>query len=559
MKQKLLSALLASAFAGVATTASAGVIQASYKNFAAEAFGTDVSMVVPTVGYSLALPLTGTAGNPNSFTITYTLTSGQWDAADLPDATLVSVNNSDFVAGAAGVIDPADPKKLSFVFTLNNGVTFPTGSTIVLGTNGGNVAATDGKIKGVFATLQQPALPDNYCTPTTAEIGVSVRLTNAAGVEFDSNFNLAPLKNDTPILQSGVATKTTVTAGSALANGENSLVDVLVGSLGKYFTAVAAPGNDLTDLQLVQDSVSNPVRKINRVINLGSIVFSDRAALFDTDGATIYGVTTGFGGGGAADGIVSHNGLTAKITGQFVAGGGVTLNSAADCAAATDLAPSATSTTFNAARTEATVTLTAAQLAANSTVYACYTVPGTTVIPTAQFQLASGTLARLAASNELATPICPGTMYNLAANGVRVDVRNYIPAIVEGPSGGWKNVIRVINTDESQPSVDVYGTALLRDGTLGATAVIAAGMKPRETRYLFAADIDAALSAAANGATFGADDIAANARLRVTAASSSIRIQNYHYNPATGNFFETSSAQGDDGPDYAARRDVTNK
>ena len=54
MKQKLLSALLMSAFAGVATTASAGVIQASYKNFAAEIFGADVAMTVPVIGYSLA-------------------------------------------------------------------------------------------------------------------------------------------------------------------------------------------------------------------------------------------------------------------------------------------------------------------------------------------------------------------------------------------------------------------------------------------------------------------------------------------------------------------------
>lgn len=558
MKQKLLSALLASAFAGVATTASAGVIQASYKNFAAEAFGADVSMVVPTIGYSLALPLTGTAANPNSFKITYTLTSGEWDATDLPDATLVSVNNVDFLAAAAGVIDPADKKKLSFSFTLDNGVTFPTGSTIVLGTNGANPAATDGKIKGVYTTLQTPALPANYCTPGTAEIGVSVKLTNAAGVEFDSNFALAPLKNDTPILQSGVATKTTVKAGSALGAGaatrESSRVDVLVGSLGKFFTTSEEGVADVTDAQLF-------VAPNNRVVNLGSVMFSDRAALYDTDGATIYGVGTGFGGGGAADGIVSHNGVTVKVTGQFVTGAAVTLNSAADCAVGTDLAPSGTSTSFNGDRSEATITLTAAQLAGNSTVYACYTVPGTAVIPTALFKLASGTLPRLAGSNELGTPVCPGTMYDLTANGVRVDVRNYIPAIVEGPSGGWKNVIRVINTDESQPSVDVFGTALLRDGTLGATAVIAAGMKPREVRYLTSSEIDAKLNTAATPAapTFGADDIAANARLRITAASSSIRVQNYHFNPATGNYLEASAAQGDDGPDYSKRRDVTNK
>ncbi len=39
MKIKLLSALVASALGTMAMTASAGVIQASYKNFAAEVFG----------------------------------------------------------------------------------------------------------------------------------------------------------------------------------------------------------------------------------------------------------------------------------------------------------------------------------------------------------------------------------------------------------------------------------------------------------------------------------------------------------------------------------------
>ncbi|WP_269631618.1 hypothetical protein [Pelomonas sp. BJYL3] len=572
MKQKLLSALLMSAFAGVATTASAGVIQASYKNFAAEAFGADISMVAPTIGYSLALPLTGTASNPNSFVVTYTLTAGEWDAADKPGATLVSTNNADFLDAAAGVIDPTDKRKITFSFTLNNGVTFPTGSTIVLGTN--NVAGSvnqpvggppavvadevtqgNGKIKKVYTTLQVPALTANYCNPTTAEIGVSIKLTNAAGVEFDSNFSSAPLKNDTPILQSGVATKSVITPSSAFATAatrESSRVDVLVGSLGMLFTASEEGVADVTD-------ATAPVKQ---VLNVGSVEIADRAALYDTDGVKIYGVATGFDATDvAADGKISQNGLTFKLAGNFVAGGLVTLNSAANCAAGTDLDTAANTTTFNAGLTEATIAIDAAHLANNKKVYVCYTVPGDAVIPVSQFAVTSGTLARGTASKELATPICPANMYNLTANGVRVDVRNYIPAIVEAPSGGWKNVIRVINTDESQPSVDVYGTALLRSGKLGATAVIAAGMKPREVRYLSGATIDAKLNAAATAAkpTFGADDIDANARLRITAAASSIRVQNYHFNPATGNYLEASAAQGDEGPDYVRARDRDNK
>lgn len=552
MKQKLLSALVVAAVAGMAANANAGVIQASYKNFAAEAFGADVTMTAPTIGYSLALPLTGTAGNPNTFTVTYTLTAGAWVTP--PTATLVSVNNVDFVQAAAGTIS-ADGTKVSYVFTLNNGVTFPTNSTIVLGSVGANAGATDGTINDVYKTLQTPALPANYCAPTPSQIGVSIYMENNAGVQFETNFTQSALKNDTPILLSNAATKTTVTAGSALgvtaATRESSKVDVLIGSLSKLFTVQEEGVNDVTDA----------TAPANRVLNLGSVAFSDRLPLYDTDGATVYGVATGFTNNDTpADGIVSHDGLTVKISGKFVTGGLLTLNSAADCAAATDLAPAATSTTYNGAlRTLATITLTGGQLAGNTKVYACYTVPGTVVIPTAQFAVTDGTLARGTNSLELATPICPGNLYNLVANGVRVDVRNYVPAAAAASSGGWKSIVRIINTDEQQ-AADVIGTVLHRNGDLGATATLV-NLKPREVVYLQSAQIDAKLDAAATATatSFGTDDVGQNARLRLTAANSSIRVQNYLYNPVNGNFIEGSSAQGDEGPDYAKARDVTNK
>jgi hypothetical protein len=83
-------------------------------------------------------------------------------------------------------------------------------------------------------------------------------------------------------------------------------------------------------------------------------------------------------------------------------------------------------------------------------------------------------------------------------------------------------------------------------------------LKPREVVYMQSAQIDAKLNAAATAAatSFGADDIGANARLRLTAATSSIRVQNYLYNPVNGNFIEGSSAQGDEGPALAVRDSV---
>ena len=73
--------------------------------------------------------------------------------------------------------------------------------------------------------------------------------------------------------------------------------------------------------------------------------------------------------------------------------------------------------------------------------------------------------------------------------------------------------------------------------------------KPLEVRYYFSDKIDLVLNAAATPAapSYGAADVGGNARLRITAPSSSIRVQNYNYNPGNGSFFEASAAQGDDG------------
>lgn len=550
MKQKLLSALLMSAFAGVATTASAGVIQASYKNFAAEVFGADVAMTVPVIGYSLAQPLTGSAANPNQFEITWTLTDGEWDAGNLPSATLVSTQAGTTAGlgpvGIAGTVTKVSAKVLKASFVLNQGTSYPVNSQIVLGqvtaqtAAGAAIVTANGKIAKVNTILRVPA--DNACSPTTAQVGVTVKMTNAAGVEFESNFSAAPLSNTTPILQSGVALRASVVSSGAYTVPETSQVNVLNPALGKSFTNTG-------DVTLASTAM----------INLGQIQAKTLNTLYDLNGDVFHQVSDAdWNAAAAADGGVSQNGLTVKVTGKFATDGNVFLSVDADCTTTLN----ATAGTFNAGFSEATVGLSKAEYdtvafaGGARTVNVCYATGGTKVIPTASFAIAAGSssLPKVAATNEIATPVCPGAMYDLTANGVRVDVRNYIPQIVEEASGGWKSIVRIINTDESQPSVDVIGTALLRNGDLGATAVLKAGMKPREVVYLQSKDIDPLLNAAATATakTFGADDMAANARLRITAASASIRVQNYHYNPATGNFFEASSAQGDDGVINAA-------
>ncbi len=112
--------------------------------------------------------------------------------------------------------------------------------------------------------------------------------------------------------------------------------------------------------------------------------------------------------------------------------------------------------------------------------------------------------------------------------------------------------------------------ALLASGVLGASTsldpVVSTNGKsgpfaPREVRYYTTTALDAALSAAATAAnpSFGAADVGGNARLRITAPSSSLRVQNYQYNPNNGNFLESSAAQSDEGPEAGQLNSQNNR
>lgn len=562
MKQKLLSALVVAAVAGMAVNANAGVIQSSYKNYAAEVFGNNtVVLTAPTIGYALALPLTGTPTNPNSFTISWTLSGGAvWNAAPAAAAIVISQPDGSVPAQGATTYQVATPTLSADGTTLTATITvytnFTVGSQVVLG-GGGAVQVTK-----VGTTLGAPALATDGCSDTVASVNVTAKLTNAAGTEFDSNFTLAPLLNTTPIVQSRRAVEVVTLASSAFPRTtagaldtdiEQSKVDVLLPSAGKNFTNTPV---DITNS--------------TTAINLGQVIVRDRAVLFDLNGNDPYSVgTAGFGTNPASSvGIIEANGITFKIAGKFVTGGTVTVRANTIVGGASVVGAVIPSTvTYNADRSEATVTVAGADLtdaaftkdsgaATVRRLNVLYTAPGTTQIPVAQFRLTSGQLNKATTSLEAPNVACPGNLYNLVANGVQVDVRNYVPAVAAAPSGGWKSIIRIINTDEAQ-TAEVSGTALLRNGDLGASAVLVT-LKPREVVYMQSADIDAKLNAAATATlkSFGSDDIGQNARLRLTAATSSIRVQNYLYNPANGNFIEGSSAQGDEGPALAVRDSV---
>jgi hypothetical protein len=554
MKLKLLPALLATAYVGFATTASAGVIQASYKNYASEVFGSDtIVLTAPTINYALALPLSGTVANPNSFSITWTLTSGGVFTA-APAATSISLSDPSGgnLVRPTSVTISADGKAITAVFTVT--LNYTTQSQIVLG-DGGPVTITQvGTILGAPAT-------NNSCGNDVANVNVAVKLTNSAGAEFDSNFALAPLQNTTPILQSQVALSVLAASSSTFTPlKETSRVNVLIPSLGLAFTSDA------------------DVTPVTTLINIGSVTVKDRAApLFDRNGSFPYSTAiVGFGTNpNTAVGIVEANSLRIEAAGNFLTtakGGAVFPSLAPDCSTTLE----AQTANIAVDGKSATLTVSTANIPSLfpgvgkslKPVYMCYSTTGANVIPTGQFSVTGGSLGKFATSQEIQNSVCPGNVYNLVANGVRIDVRNYLPQVVRAASG-WYSVIRIINTDEQQTVTPVI-QALLADGTLGALTGIDAvnsvdgkngPFKPREVRYYTSTALDAALTAVASATrpTYGAADVGGNARLRITAPSSSLRVQNYNFNATNGNFFEASAAQGDDGPDYDRKADADNK
>jgi len=567
MKRTILSALLISAFASVATVANAGVIQASFKNYAAEVFGDNtVVLTAPTINYALALPLSGTDTNPNSFTISWTLGSGEWVVAPLLSAIQLNTpdNNPVNRKNPASITLSTDKKTITANFVLNEGVNYTTGSQIVLGTTGPlNIA----QITQVGTTLGAPAV--NGCANEVASIPVTVRLANAAGIEFESNFSQAPLLNTISIVQSSVALRMVTTSSSAYTPAtarELGRVNVLIPSLGRAFTSGSGAVIPVADATVLATDR----------INIGRVAVTDRAALFDLDGTAVYSSRGPlFATNPATEvGVVEASNLVVNLSGQFLVDPGTRFYGtvANDCTG-TEIGTGV----ISANGQTATLTVSNAELQSLAGALAtdvvrplnmCYRLPvgNTRSVPLSQFQVTGGSLNKAATSLEAANPVCPTPVYNLVANGVQVDVRNYLPQVVRAASG-WYSVIRIINTDDAQ-TVSPVARALLADGTLGAFVVLdgvqsvdnkSGPFRPREVRYYTSTVIDAALTAAANGALFGANDVGGNARLRITAPSSSMRIQNYNFNPATGNFFEASAAQGDDGPDYNRAADANNK
>ena len=195
-----------------------------------------------------------------------------------------------------------------------------------------------------------------------------------------------------------------------------------------------------------------------------------------------------------------------------------------------NLASASSTKTFNAldASAAASLTVPVASIASGTPLYLCLSAPGvgqtaTPITANITAELLNNVVVTTAGKTSAA-----GAGYALGYNGTQIDVTNYVPAAVTG----WTQFIRVANTGALSAPISA---AFVNEttGAVGTSAVIVPSLPAGAVKNLTATDIEAALGAQAEGA---------RPRLRITAPSNKLTVQNMLFTP-NGSFTNNSSQQ----------------
>ncbi len=548
--------LLASGLAG------AGTLQVTPIQYAAETIVSGTALTAPVFSYALAAPIS--VSSSPIFDFDFELNNAVWDkvtAHMVPSANpgtmfyIVSQDGTTSLKATALSYSNGD-KTLRLRFTMVAGgavglvgatpaanYTFPVGSNIVIGST-----VAPPSVIGTAAMV----VPANSCSPTDVDTKLKTYMYDALG-SLTSETAVGGAINfvqENTYLRSSSGLSVTATAPAATI--ESSKIDVTQPSLGRFFT---------------NDADAAGTANNTNTVAIARVRFSDRGTFKDATVGAVgnYTVATGFtGAGGAAAGPlgnVSVDKMNLRVTGAFNTNGTVYMSSLPTCLDEIDLAAGtvAALATGTAASAGARATLVAGSATftglkinvlgftgAAPTAYVCYKRDisvASSVLPPSQFRL-DATVANVTHVAESGSPVCGDALYNLRQNGVQVDLRNVVAKTSPAYAEGWRSFIRVINTDEAQTAT-VAGQVIKSDGTVmgGSTLVTLA---PRAYKFMDTDQIETALFGSTS-AGYAAND-GSNYRLRLSSPTSSIRVQNYLFNPTSKNFIEASSSQGDEQP-----------
>jgi hypothetical protein len=584
LKLTLLAASLVTAFA--ANVAVAGQIQSSSVSIAREVITSDTQTIVsPSIAYRFAGDVDARV-QAQTFQVQFTLGSGAFATAPVAGTSIQvsdGVTGTILNQGAAGVytVDAVgkstDNKTVWATITVRQNaanlikqplIAFNVTANTIGGVIGTDVSADRATVNGLYTVVGD--LVAEYNASGTCQA------VKSAGVSFK---HYTALSN--PLV---IASDTTAAADEHLRGGATNSATLMTFPTNLLVNVTTSTGDAkispaAANLQFAGTATGGaPQAWVSAtIVNLGKVAMSQNGAGYDSNLVNQYLLAGGGAGVLAAATAVNNIGrveaasldVAVSATNGFDVGGTLWLDSGANCATGV-VSGGMAATAITALNAAGPITLSVATAQLNAAlgaatgiapVYVCYGVAGVaTAIPQSAFS-AKATLVKSAAGANLneQNNVCSGALYSLGG-GVKIDVRNY--ANSKDP-GGWMSVIRLINNNETR-SIDVWGQLIHPDGTYGPYGLLTAGqnagsaasadkLAPRAVLNLSAAQVDALLTTAPAHATAAYNGSAVplanntGARLRVTSnAGSTLRVQNYLYNPDSKNFIEASSSQAVD-------------
>lgn len=568
MKQKLLTRLILGAFAGAAAvgTVQAGQITASSTNVAREVITTNTQTIVsPVISYRFAGDIDATV-QAQEFQVQFILEGGAlWvglpsaDAFNITptagtDAGIPGIGGTDFAITSQGI--SADGTTLWATITVP---VAPAGAwtdslldqpIITLNAAGATTGATINNLYTVVGDIVNDYNTRGVCTDNknlfvnfrhfkllANPAAIAVETTNGIGDEHTRGgaTNRAGIINFPTNIRPAIATST----GNAKVNVSAANLQ-FTGTLGTSFVSTT-------------------------IANLGTVTLVQNATGYDSNLTNQYllNAVPGLSNVGVA---AVNNGyvevekvdVTVSATNGFVVNGTLWLDTGVGCATAV-VSGGTVPTTITALNAAGPIVLSIGTAQVNGAfgatgtgpVHVCYGVAGIgTPIPLSAFSaVALVDKANAGVNLNEQNNICNGNLYSLGG-GVKIDVRNYANS-QQTANTGWMSVIRLINNSEVR-TIDVWGQMIHADGTYGAWGKLT-DLAPLAVLNLTSAAVDALLvnapatAVGLNGPAVSQDLARGGSRLRITSnAGSTLRVQNYLYNPASQNFIEASSTQAVD-------------
>lgn len=554
MKEKLISRLVMGALVGLAATgAHAGQIQSSSVSIAREVVDNNDQLVTsPRVAYRFSGDVDARSQN-QTFQVQFALQQGAlWDNAGVAAHVVMTdgVTGTALVQGTGAgeySIDKldlsADKKILYATITLHQGAAALAKQPLI--SVASSSAANNPEVKNLFDVVQK-----------IEECDVSVKTLRVNVKHFVALSDPGAL-----------ATEATATPDEHLRAGSTNETTLITFPTNIAVVVTKADGNAKLDVAQGNTRFAGTTGSSyisNVLANLGTVSLKQNASAYDADLTNAHVLTGNPAGGGIDEkatatlnnGNVEAKEITVKVSASqgFVKGGSLFLSSAANCGAAIAGTTVAVTDTNKAGPITLKIDSAVNQLAMGNSgtgpVHVCYGVAGVTdPIPGSSFYVDAATLVKADAGGDFneQNNFCKGGLYSLTGS-IKIDVRNYAANARED---GWLSIVRLINNSEVR-TVDVFGQYIHADGQYGKWGKLAT-LKPRAVLNMLPADVAGKLTTAPAHPT---SDLNATAdvpktgdapRLRITSENGdTLRVQNYLYNPATGNFIEASSSQGVD-------------